>query len=85
MEGDVRVIVNAKYAALGVDLPKANVAIICTPIGSPIFEQVIGRSARRPAVGGTKNAKVLDFDNHTRIHGGVKSYARFARFWGNFP
>ena len=37
MEGDVRVIVNAKYAALGVDLPKANVAIICTPIGSPIF------------------------------------------------
>ena len=86
MEGDVRVIVNAKYAALGVDLPKANVAIICTPIGSPIFfEQVIGRIARGPAVGGTKNAKLLDFDNHPRIHGGVKSYARFARFWGNFP
>ena len=83
MQGEVRVLVNAKYAAVGVDLPNANVAIICTPIGSPIFfEQVIGRIARGPAVGGTKSAKLLDFDNHPHIHGGVKSYARFARFWG---
>ena len=50
MQGEVRVLVNAKYAAVGVDLPNANVAIICTPIGSPIFfEQVIGRIARGPA------------------------------------
>ena len=83
MQGEVRVLVNAKYAAVGVDLPNANVAIICTPIGSPIFfEQVIGRIARGPAVGGTESAKLLDFDNHPHIHGGVKSYARFARFWG---
>lgn len=80
--GHVRVLVNAKYAAVGADLPCANVAILTVPVGSPIFfEQVVGRVARGPAVGGTENARLYDFDNNWLSHGGVKAYARFLDRW----
>ena len=78
----INVLVNAKYAAIGTDLPSANLAILTTPVGSPIFfEQVVGRIARGPAVGGTEEATLMDFDNNPALHDGVKSYARFLHEW----
>lgn len=80
--GRLRVLTNAKYAAVGTDLPAAEVALVTVPVGSPItYEQVVGRIARGPAVGGTVNAVLAEFDDNNRAHDGMKGYARFRHWW----
>lgn len=80
--GRIDVLSNAKYAAIGTDLPQANVALLTVPISSPIFfEQIVGRVARGPRVGGTETAIVADFDEHRARLGGMSSYGRFLSHW----
>lgn len=82
--GEIDVLINVKYVAVGADMPSAKTAILTTPIGSPIlFEQIIGRVCRGPLVGGTKEASVCEFDSHFKRFGGAKSYSRFAENWIN--
>jgi superfamily II DNA or RNA helicase len=81
-EGEIRVIINVKYLAVGADIPSADLAILTVPIGSPImFEQIVGRVSRGIAVGGTEHAVVAEFDDHRSMHGNLKSYARFEEMW----
>ena len=80
--GKIRCLVNVKFVAVGADFPNANVAILSVPLGSAVmFEQVVGRIARGPAVGGTVESTLVDFDNHFRMHEAIQSYARFAELW----
>ena len=80
--GQVTCLINVRYLAVGADFPFANVAVLSVPLGSPImFEQVVGRVARGPSVGGSERSVVADFDGHLASHGGVKSYARFWEGW----
>ncbi len=81
-EGDIDVLVNVKYLATGADIPAADSAVLTIPIGSPVlFEQIVGRVSRGPRVGGTPSASIAEFDDHRKIHGGLKSYERFADLW----
>lgn len=82
--GAVRFLVNVKYLAVGADFPFADVAILSVPLESPLqFEQTVGRVARGPAVGGTPEAVVMDFDGLFSRHDAVQSYARFWQGWWN--
>ena len=81
-EGNLNCLLNAKYLAVGADLPSASKIYLTVPIGSPIlFEQIVGRVARGPAVGGTEHAVVYEFDAHRTMHSALRSYARFKHEW----
>jgi superfamily II DNA or RNA helicase len=80
--GRIRFLVNVKYVAVGADFPFADTAVLTVPLESAIqFEQVVGRIARGPAVGGTDEALLLDFDDHLSWHGEIMSYARYWEGW----
>ena len=81
-KSEIQCLVNVKYAAVGADFPFVNAAFLSVPINSPIFfEQVVGRIARGPAVGGTESARLYDFDGHLQRFGGIQSYRRFQLDW----
>lgn len=82
-EGSIHCMVNVKFAAVGADFPFADHAILSVPLGSAVmFEQIVGRIARGPAVGGTTIAELCDFDGHFSKFGGVQGYSRFKSEWG---
>lgn len=82
--GDVRVVTNQRLLAAGYDLPSITDVVITGRVGSPIlFEQIVGRAARGPRVGGASVATVWDFDDHFAIHGLPQSYYRYREYdWG---
>jgi DNA repair protein RadD len=72
-------IVNVELLATGVDLPALQTVAVLAKIGSPIlFEQIIGRVCRGPAVGGRSGTCVIDPHGLFEQFGGISSYARFA-------
>lgn len=62
-EGRVRTLVQVQLVMEGVDLPRADSLVLTHPITSEVeAAQAIGRILRGPAVGGTKNSKVVSSD-----------------------
>ena len=52
---------NARLLVAGYDLPMVDSVILTVPVGSAVaFEQIVGRAARGPAVGGTARATIFD-------------------------
>lgn len=77
-------LVNKALLSTGYDLPTLADVALTTPIRSPIlWEQMVGRVARGPAVGGNQSANVWEIDDHWAMHGDVMGHVRFASdFWG---
>jgi superfamily II DNA or RNA helicase len=78
-QGGLDWIVNVELLATGVDLPALQTVAVLARIGSPIlFEQIIGRVCRGPAVGGRSRTCVIDPHGLFERFGGISSYTRFA-------
>lgn len=78
--GELLVLLNVAILNTGFDFPELSQVAVTAPVRSSVlWEQIVGRVARGPAVGGTKQATVYQVDRHDIIHGQLQSYARF---WG---
>jgi len=78
--GELPVLLNVAILNTGFDYPELSQVAVTAPVRSSVlWEQIVGRVARGPAVGGTKHATVYQVDRHDLIHGQLQSYARF---WG---
>lgn len=76
--GEFDVLLNKTLLATGYDCPAITDVVLASPIRSPIlWEQILGRASRGPAVGGTAIGRVWELDDHRKLHGRVLSYARF--------
>ncbi len=76
--GEIDVILNKTLLATGYDCPTITDVVLASPIRSPIlWEQILGRASRGPAVGGTTIGHIWELDDHRKMHGHVLSYARF--------
>jgi superfamily II DNA or RNA helicase len=76
--GDLRVIFNKALLAEGYDCPAITDVVLATPIRSSIlWEQIVGRASRGPAVGGTPIGRIWELDDHRAMHRDLLSYARF--------
>lgn len=82
--GNLSVLVNFRLFSTGYDCPAVSDVIIGARVGSPIlFEQIVGRGARGPRTGGSRVARVWQFENHLALHGLPQSYYRYREFdWG---
>lgn len=79
--GTISVLINQKLLTTGYDCPAVTDVIIEPRVGSPIlFEQMVGRAARGPAVGGAAVSTIWQFDDHLEIHGLPQSYYRYRDF-----
>ncbi len=79
--GKIHVLLNKKLLATGYDCPAVRHAFLTVPIGSAIlFEQIVGRASRGPAVGGNPRGTIWEIDNNLRINGYPSSYYRFRDF-----
>lgn len=83
--GQLDVLLNKTILATGYDCGAITDVILATPIRSPIlWEQIVGRACRGPAVGGTATATIWELDDHRRMHGQLQSYMRFlGDVWGS--
>lgn len=80
--GEIQILINKKILVAGFDVPKLARVLLTVPVRSPIlWEQMIGRASRGPAVGGTSVAHVHEFDDHRKMHGDVLSYTRFGEHY----
>lgn len=80
-EGKLKVLVNRHLLTAGFDCPSIRDVFILCPIRSPIqFEQMVGRAARGPAVGGGTEGHVWEFDDNLLANGLPSSYYRFRDF-----
>jgi superfamily II DNA or RNA helicase len=76
--GEVRVLLNKQLLATGYDCPAITDVVLASPIRSPImWEQILGRASRGPAVGGTNVGNIWELDDHRAMHTAVLSSARF--------
>lgn len=76
--GDTDVLLNRSLLATGYDCPGITDVVLASPIRSPIlWEQILGRASRGPAVGGTRIGRIWELDDHRKMHGQVMSYLRF--------
>jgi len=79
--GRIDVLVNHRLLATGFDCPAVTDVVILSKIGSPVlFEQIVGRAARGPLVGGSKTANIWQFNDHLKLHGLPQSYYRYRSF-----
>lgn len=77
--GAIDVLLNKSILIAGFDDPSLQDVILASPIRSSIqWEQIIGRVSRGPAVGGTRQAKVWELDDHGSLHNRVMAAQRFA-------
>jgi DNA repair protein RadD len=75
---DLDWLVNVELLATGIDLPTLRSVALLSKIGSPIlFEQIVGRVSRGPAVGGRSDTCVIDPYCLFEEFGGISSYARY--------
>ena len=80
-QGKVRVLTNQRLLATGYDCPAVSDVVLLARVGSAVlFEQMVGRAARGPRTGGSREATIWDFDDHLKVYGRPKSYYRFAEF-----
>ncbi len=80
-KGDLEVLLNVSLLATGYDCPAVKHVVIARKIDSAIlFEQIVGRAARGPAVGGTPKGIIWDFFGSYDKHGLPKSYARYEEY-----
>lgn len=81
--GDIQFLMNKTLLATGYDCPSITDIVLATPVRSPIlWEQMLGRVSRGPAVGGTSIGRVWELDGHREMHGSVLSYARYrGEYW----
>jgi superfamily II DNA or RNA helicase len=76
--GEIDVLLNKWLLATGYDCPGITDVVLASPIRSSIlWEQILGRASRGPAVGGTELGRIWELDDHRKLHGRVMSYARF--------
>ena len=76
--GELSVLLNKQLLAAGYDCPAISDVVLASPVRSPIlWEQILGRASRGPAVGGTVAGRVWELDDHRAMHSKVLSYARF--------
>ena len=76
--GELSVLLNKQLLATGYDCPGITDVVLATPVRSSIlWEQILGRASRGPAVGGTRVGRVWELDDHRSMHQKVLSYARF--------
>ena len=76
--GEIGVLLNKSLLAAGYDCPAISDVVLASPIRSPIlWEQILGRVSRGPAVGGTNIGRVWELDDHRAMHSKVLSYSRF--------
>lgn len=76
--GEIPVLLNKTILATGYDCPTLSDVVLATPIRSAIlWEQILGRASRGPAVGGKKVGRIWELDDHRKLHGRVLSYARY--------
>jgi DNA repair protein RadD len=82
-DGDLPILINKSLLATGYDCPGISNLVLAAPIRSPIlWEQILGRASRGPAVGGSDIGTIWELDNHRRMHSEVQSYVRFfADLW----
>jgi superfamily II DNA or RNA helicase len=79
--GETQVIVNQKLLTTGYDCPAVSDVLIQHKISSSImFEQMVGRAARGPMIGGAHESRIWQFDDHLAIHGLPSSYYRYKDF-----
>ncbi len=77
----IRVLVCRSLLATGYDSPGIRHVVLAGRISSPIlFEQIVGRACRGPAVGGVAKSTVWQFEDHLALHGLPASYHRFSEF-----
>jgi DNA repair protein RadD len=83
--GTLPVLLNQQILTTGYDSPGVRHMLLTSRIGSPVmFEQMVGRVARGPSVGGVANSYVWQFEDHLRIHGYPNSYHRYEDYeWSN--
>jgi DNA repair protein RadD len=78
--GDIDILLNKSILATGYDCPAITDVVLASPIRSPIlWEQILGRASRGPAVGGTKVGCIWELDDHRQMHGQVMSYLRYMK------
>lgn len=76
--GQVSVLLNKNILATGYDCKSITDVVLATPVRSAVlWEQIVGRVSRGPAVGGTDVGVVWEIDDHRRMHGELLSYARY--------
>jgi DNA repair protein RadD len=76
--GTIKVLFNKALLATGYDCPAVSDVILGAEVRSPIlFEQIVGRVTRGPAVGGAATSTVWEFESHLDLHGIPSSYYRF--------
>jgi hypothetical protein len=69
-DGEVQVLLNVAMLTEGVDVPGVDAVFLTRPTSSmSLFNQMVGRGLRGPAVGGTEEAHIVDFHD----------------LWGDFP
>jgi DNA repair protein RadD len=76
--GNIAVLLNKSILSTGYDCKSITDVVLATPVRSAVmWEQIVGRVSRGPAVGGTEEGVVWEIDDHRRMHGDLLSYARF--------
>jgi superfamily II DNA or RNA helicase len=76
--GQISVLLNKNILATGYDCKSITDVVLATPVRSAVlWEQIVGRVSRGPAVGGTDVGVVWEIDDHRRMHGELLSYARY--------
>ena len=77
----LQALVSKSLLATGYDSPGVRHVVLGVPISSAIlFEQIVGRAARGPLIGGSARSTVWQFDDHLKLHGLPASYYRFSDF-----
>lgn len=77
-KGEIGVLINKGLLTTGYDCKAVTDVVLATPIRSAVmWEQIVGRVSRGPAVGGTDTGQVWELDDHRKMHGELLSYARY--------
>ena len=78
--GKVQWLWNVELLSTGIDIPSLTHVALLTRIKSAIlYEQILGRVSRGPAVGGSKSALVFDLCGNSSSFGDSCSYSRFLK------
>ena len=76
--GALRVLLNKNILSAGFDMPRLEDLVMATPVRSPImWEQIVGRVSRGPAVGGTAVGRIWELDDHVELHDKVLAAQRY--------
>ncbi len=63
-DGEIDVLINIEMLTEGVDVPDVEAVFLARPTASlPLFSQMVGRGLRGPAIGGTRLAYIVDFQD----------------------